>query len=199
MIYILIPIISAAVGWFTNFIAVKMLFRPQKPIKVLFFTIQGIFPKNQKLVAQKIGRMVADELLSADDIRDKIANQDNIEYIKSIFEEKIDDYLNNTFPQNYPITSVFFGQKRKTKIKEDLVIEVEKAAPDVIDKYLKTLEMSFNVEEIIQDRIEQLSPARLENLIMGILQKEFKFIEWIGAFIGFLIGLLQLVLMRFGA
>lgn len=198
MVYILIPIISAAVGWFTNFIAVKMLFRPQKPVKLLFFTIQGIFPKNQKLVAQKIGRMVADELLSAEDVRDRIANQDNIEFIKTIFEEKIDDYLNNTFPQNYPITSVFFGQKRKTKIKEDLVIEVEKAAPDVIDSYIKNLEMSFNVEEIIQERIEQLSPARLENLIMGILQKEFKFIEWIGAIIGFLIGLLQLLLMRLG-
>lgn len=196
MIYILIPIISGAVGWFTNYIAVKMLFRPQKPVNLLFFTIQGIFPKNQKLVAQKIGRMVADELLSAEDVRDKMATSDNIEFIKSIFEEKIDDYLNNKFPQNYPITSVFFGQKRKNKIKEDLVLEVERAAPDVIDQYIKNLEMSFNVEEIIQERVEQLSPARLENLIMGILQKEFKFIEWIGAIIGFIIGLLQLLLLR---
>lgn len=196
MIYILIPLISAAVGWFTNFIAVKMLFRPQKPVKLLFFTVQGIFPKNQKLVAQKIGKMVADELLSADDVRDKIANQDNIDFIKRMLEQKIDHYLNNTFPQNYPITSVFFGQKRKNKLKEDLVLEVEKAAPDVIDEYLKNIEMSFNVEEIIQDRVEQLSPARLENLIMGILKKEFAFIEWIGAIIGFLIGLLQILLLR---
>ena len=194
MIYLL-PFIAAAVGWFTNFIAVKMLFRPQRPVNLGFFKIQGVFPKNQKLVAERIGKMIADELLSSDDIKDRIATNDNIQFIKSVFEEKLDDYLNNTFPQNYPITSVFFGQKRKARIKEDLVLQVEKAAPDVIDQYISNLEMSFNVEEIIQDRVEKLSPARLEKLIMGILNKEFAFIEWVGALIGFLIGLIQVLLV----
>jgi uncharacterized membrane protein YheB (UPF0754 family) len=194
MIYLL-PFIAAAVGWFTNFIAVKMLFRPQRPINFFFFKLQGVFPKNQKLVAERIGKMIAEELLSSDDIKDKMSTQDNIEFIKTVFETKIEDYLNNTFPQNYPITSVFFGQKRKTKIKEDLVLQVEKAAPDVIDQYIRNLEMSFNVEEIVQDRVEKLSPARLEKLIMGILDKEFAFIEWVGALIGFLIGLIQVALV----
>lgn len=44
---LLSPVICALIGWFTNFLAVKMLFHPHKPIKIGPFTIQGIFPKRQ--------------------------------------------------------------------------------------------------------------------------------------------------------
>jgi len=69
MIYTL-PIVGALLGWFTNFIAIKMLFHPRKPMKFLFWTLQGIFPKRQEKIASQIGTMVAQELFSIDDIKE---------------------------------------------------------------------------------------------------------------------------------
>jgi len=63
MIYTL-PFIAAIIGWFTNFLAVKMLFYPREKIKILFFELQGVFPKRQELLAVRIGKLVADDLLS---------------------------------------------------------------------------------------------------------------------------------------
>ena len=194
MIYTL-PFIAALVGWFTNFIAVKMLFHPKDPVNVLgIYTLQGIFPKNQKKVAENIGKMVAEELLSSEDLREKLNNPENILSIKELVEAKIDFYLNVTFPKSYPITAAIVGDKRRTKFKDTVMAEVDESVPAMIDSYMANIEEKFNVEHIIREKVNNLSPERLEELIMKLLSKEFKFIEYIGAVIGFLIGWIQVLM-----
>ncbi len=192
---ILIPVISALIGWFTNWIAIIMLFRPKKEVKFLFIKIQGVFPKNQKRVAERIGSMVSNELFSAKDIRAHIEHPDNLDTIRNEVEVKIDEYLNVTFPKNYPITSIFVGKNRKNKIKDDLILEVEKVAPEIIERYVQNIEASLNIEEIVRKKVAALPPDRLEEMLNNILKKEFKFIEYIGGLIGLIIGILQVVLV----
>ncbi len=195
MIYTL-PFIAALVGWFTNFIAVKMLFHPKEPVNVFgVYTLQGIFPKNQKKVAENIGRMVAEELLSSEDLKEKLNNPENILSIKELVEAKIDYYLNVTFPKNYPITAALVGDKRRTKFKDTVMEEVDESVPAMINNYMANIEERFNVEQIIREKVNHLSPERLEELIMMLLKKEFKFIEYIGAVIGFIIGWIQVLMV----
>ena len=80
MLY-LIPFISAFIGWFTNWIAIKMLFHPKNPVKVLGITIQGIFPKRQQQFAQKLGVLVATELLHFNDIASKLKDPKQLESV----------------------------------------------------------------------------------------------------------------------
>lgn len=192
---ILIPVISALIGWFTNWIAIIMLFRPKDEVKILFFKIQGVFPKNQQRVAERIGSMVSNELFSSKDIRAHIEHPDNLDAIRNAVELKIDEYLNVTFPKNYPITSIFVGKNRKNKIKDDLILEVEKVAPEVIEQYVQNIEASLNIEEIVRKKVAALPPDRLEEMLNSILKKEFKFIEYIGGIIGLIIGIVQVVLV----
>ncbi len=190
-----LPFIAAVIGWFTNFIAVKMLFRPRKKIKIGPFEIQGIFPKRQEAVAEKIGKLVSDELLSLHDIKEKINQPETMEMINKKIEVKIDEYLHTTFPANYPFMSFFVRKKTKDKLKNDFLLEVDELAPQIVAQYIASMEGNLNVEKIIQEKISLLSPARLEELIMQVLQKEFRFIEAVGAVIGFLIGMVQVGLL----
>ena len=50
-ILLLLPIIAALIGWSTNYLAVKMLFHPRLPLRIMGFSIQGVFPKRQKQLA----------------------------------------------------------------------------------------------------------------------------------------------------
>lgn len=190
LIYTL-PLIAAVIGWFTNYIAVKMLFRPRKKVKFLFIEFQGIFPKRQQVVAEKIGRLVSDELLSIHDIKEKITQPENMVMINQKIEASIEEYLSITFPTNHPMMALFLSKKNKDKLKNDFLTEVDQLAPQIVAQYIANMEGHLNIEKIIQDKISVLSPAKLEYLIMQVLKKEFQFIELIGAVIGFIIGLLQ--------
>ncbi len=198
MIYSL-PFIAALVGWFTNFIAVKMLFYPKQPINILgLYKLQGIFPKNQQNVAEKLGKMVAEELLSSEDLKEKLSHPENILSVTEVVEAKIDYFLNVTFPKQYPITSTLVSEKRKGKIKDDLMAEVNDTIPAAVQGYVSNIEERFNVEQIVREKVSHLAPERLENLLMTLLKKEFKFIEYIGAVIGFIIGWIQVLMVVIG-
>ena len=68
----LLPLIAALIGWATNYLAIKMLFHPREPKKILGLSIQGVFPKRQNQIAEKLGTLVANELFSMKDIGQRI-------------------------------------------------------------------------------------------------------------------------------
>ena len=200
MIYTL-PFIAALVGWFTNFIAVKMLFHPKKPVNILgVYKLQGIFPKNQLNVANKIGKMVAEELLSSQDLKDHIITPENVEAIVQVIENKIEDFFSVKVPKRYPTLSrIILSEKRKDKIVQEVMEEVHTSVPEVLDGYFGEIEERFNVEEIIKEKVNNLPSEKLETLLMNLLEKEFKFIEYIGALIGFIIGWIQVGMVLMSA
>lgn len=68
--YIAGPLVGAVIGYFTNFLAVKMLFRPRQEVKVFGHTLPftpGIIPKNKPRLAHAIGQAVANVLLTKED------------------------------------------------------------------------------------------------------------------------------------
>ena len=194
-ILILLPFIAAAIGWFTNYIAVKMLFHPKKPIKIWFYTLHGIFPKRQVEIAKSVGKMVANDLLSSKDIQERLANEENIRSIINKIETTLDDYFEIKFPLKFPLLSKFISPNMRTKIKVEMLEEVEELAPVLIENQVNDLDKVFDVEEIITEKVTNLSTEKLEALMMSIIEKELVFIEWVGAVLGFFIGLVQLLMI----
>jgi len=67
------PVVGAVIGYFTNFLAVKMLFRPYKPWKIFGFTLPftpGIVPRRKDELAHAIGNAVGNYLFTGDDLKD---------------------------------------------------------------------------------------------------------------------------------
>ena len=66
------PVVGAAIGILTNYIAVKMLFRPYREVRIgkwhLPFT-PGIIPRRQPALAAALGRMVSEKLVRREDLR----------------------------------------------------------------------------------------------------------------------------------
>ena len=66
------PFIGAIIGCFTNYIAVKMLFRPRNPIKIGKYTLPftpGIIPKRKVALAKAIGNTVGNQLFGENEIK----------------------------------------------------------------------------------------------------------------------------------
>ena len=58
----------------------------------------------------------------------------------------------------------------------------------------KRLEENVDVEKLVRDKVEAFSSDKLEQILFAIMKKEFRFIEIIGALLGFIIGCVQALL-----
>ena len=79
------PLIGAGIGYITNWIAVKMMFRPLKPIKLGNFTLPftpGIIPKNKPRLAESIGNTISNDLLTQEDLKNALLSENVKEEIK---------------------------------------------------------------------------------------------------------------------
>lgn len=192
--YILIPLISGFIGWLTNWVAIKMLFHPVKPVKVLGMTIQGIFPKRQRQFAEKLGRLVSNELLSFSDIEEKITHPDNIKKLLPHVEQHIDEFLRQRLKEVFPMISMFIGEKTINQLKAVFMEELERLFPVLMKNYMNNLKHELDLERIVVDKVASFSSDKLESILYGIMSKEFRFVEIIGGVLGLLIGLLQVLL-----
>ena len=191
---ILIPFISAFIGWFTNWIAIKMLFHPKEPKKILGITFHGIFPKRQVQFAEKLGIMVSKELISFAEIEEKITDAKNIEKMLPIVEVKIDEFLRTRLSDAFPIISMFIGENTINQLKAVFMKELETLFPNMIKSYMKSLESTLDLEKIVTQKVSGFSSDKMESILNQIMSKEFRFIEIIGAVLGFIIGLFQVLL-----
>ena len=193
-----IPLISAFIGWFTNWIAIKMLFHPRLPVKVLGLTIQGIFPKRQHQFAQKLGKLVSEELLSFKDIEAKITDGSNLKQVMPIVETHIDNFLRNKLAAEMPIISMSMGDKTIEQLKSVFMKELESLFPVLMTSYMEKLKHELDLEAIVTEKVSNFSSDKLEEILQAIMSKEFRFIEVIGAILGFLIGIVQVFITWIG-
>jgi len=64
-------------------------------------------------------------------------------------------------------------------------------------KEVPGLVASLNIREMVTEKVDSLDLLRLERLLLSIMEEQFKYINLFGAFLGFLIGLINLVVLRF--
>jgi hypothetical protein len=189
---ILIPLISAFIGWFTNWIAIKMLFHPKEPKKILGITFHGIFPKRQVQFAEKLGKLVSNELLSFKEIEQKIVSPENINKLMPFVEDKVDHFLRVKLNEVFPVIAMFIGENTIQQLKEIFMAELKVIFPQVINQHVQQLESQLDLEKIVSEKVKGFSSDKLEQILNQIMSKEFRFVEVIGGILGLIIGILQM-------
>jgi len=194
---LVIPIISAFIGWFTNWIAIKMLFHPKEPKRILGLTFHGIFPKRQKIFAEKLGKMISVEFLSYEDIEEKMANPKNLEKLMPLIGAHVDNFLKNKLSDEMPFLSLFIGDKTIKSLKKTFMQELEILFPRLMKSYAGHLQEELDLEKIVTEKVSAFSTDKLEDILYQIMSKEFRFVEILGGIIGFIIGIVQVLITYF--
>ena len=193
-ILFLLPIIAAAIGWFTNYLAVKMLFHPRLPIQVLGFSIQGVFPKRQKQLADKLGTLVAAELFSVKDIAQNLQDLATSNESMEMVGKKIEKTIREKLVKSFPMLAMFLTDEMVEKVTCLFKTELQEFLGESAKDLGARLEQSIDVKELVREKVEAFSSDKLEKILFSIMTKEFRFIEIIGAILGFLIGCIQVSL-----
>lgn len=192
---LILTIVGGLIGWVTNILAIKLLFRPIKPIKipVLNIEILGLIPKRKNEIAANIGEVISNELLSMDDILEQAFNSSNSGNFNSYLIDKIKNIIN----EKLNIIPMPFRMMASPYIDEILNNEVPKAVNEISADLLNKAKENVDIQKIVEEKINELDLEQLEDIIIKVAKKELKHIEILGLVLGSVIGVLQGILIIF--
>ena len=183
--------ISATIGWITNWVAIKMLFRPHKEINFGLFKIQGLIPKRRAEIGSGIANIIQNELISVKDVISNIDREEFSKRLDSSIDEVLEKNLKAKVKEKFPILQMFFSDRMAKDVSntiKDIIMENQEKIFEIFSNYA---EENIDFEVIISDKISNFSLNKLEEIITFLAKKELKHIEIIGAILGMLIGAVQ--------
>ena len=197
MLIYTLPFIGALIGWLTNYIAIKMLFHPKNEVRIFFIPVQGVFPKRQKALARKLGQVVSEELVSAQDVTAHLTEKATSEAVLNHIAMRLEEGISSRLPGAFPILAMLKSSDMADKIKNMLLDQMGSLNEELIDKLSGELEEELDVQKIVEEKVSAFSSDKLEGILFSIMRREFKFVEMVGAVLGFLIGVAQILLLSF--
>ncbi|HWQ76311.1 MAG TPA: DUF445 family protein [Syntrophomonas sp.] len=189
---ILTLLISAFIGYITTVVAVRMLFWPRRPVNLGFYSVQGVLPKRQAQIAVSLGELVEKELLSMDDVLEQLNTPEIQQLVLSKVSAVLRERLNELLPRIIP--------GRLIQMIIDLLDKIiAQESPKIIEQLFKSggeyLTNEIHISQIVENKINALDLKQLEDMIKGISAPELTFIEVLGGVMGFMIGLVQVVIV----
>jgi uncharacterized membrane protein YheB (UPF0754 family) len=229
LLFIIPPVAGAIIGYVTNAIAIKMLFRPLREIRVFGIRVPftpGILPRQRKRLAVSIGAMVERELLTAEVLRNRLANIDIKNFqgivteflrrddVRKEFESKGRILMRNIFSkmntfQRFFISAGQYDQTMEQKMPEiidELIGSVESLLQEdrikakilaAVDGQIENILASIDIKTLVAERIDSLDMERVERIILDVMADQFKWINVFGGLLGFLIGVFQSTFVYF--
>lgn len=193
---LILAVVGAFIGWMTNVFAIKLMFRPLMPVKIPLtpFKIQGLIPKRKEEIAKSIGETVETELLSIEDIIDKIIEDTDKGEIIEIIRQKIMLVIDQKMPAMVP--SMFKGMIT-SYVNDTITNDGEAMINELSEKIIHHATEKVSVALIVEEKINEFDFEKLEEIILGIAKNELKHIEILGGLIGFVIGTVQGLLILF--
>lgn len=188
-------IVGTFIGWVTNYIAIKLLFRPYNEINILGFKLQGVIPKRRKELAENIGKTINAELISIKDITNTIDSMELEIEIDKIVGDIVEKKIKGEFLGSYPMLKMFINDSIIDKIKSYIKSAIEENKGEIVNTIIGKLEKEIDFEDLIIKKINEFSLEDVEKMTINIAKNELKHIEYIGAVLGAFIGVIQYLLI----
>ena len=193
--WIIFPLVGALIGYATNWLAVKMLFRPRKPTGIGPFQFQGVVPRRQEALADSIAETVQDELISAKDVAALVQKIATSEDVRQKLQKKVDTLIADQLQSLGPMASFLpadLVEKIKRRIEEEVFAFVEEMGEDLHG----VLGRELDVKGKVRERILAFELDQMEQLVLRVARKELRHIEILGGFLGLIVGLAQAGLLQ---
>ena len=179
--------IGGFIGWVTNKIAIKMLFRPIKPIRLGVMTLQGVLPKRKNQIAVSIGETVEAQFVNKEELLQSFLDADTKQSVLSSIQRILVAKIKEVVPS---MMLAMLGQGL-----DDLVRKLIKDhGDDLLNELIESLnknESVMPIRAIVTQKINDLDLIEFESLVIHIVKQELRHIETVGLVLGIFIGIAQ--------
>lgn len=189
IILILIPIISAFVGWFTNFLAVKMMFYPLEFVGFRpIFGWQGLIPAKRKEMAEIEVELVLNKLLHVGDITARL-DPDKINHaIERRLKQVLKRIVNEVMQKSAPTLWASLPIQAKSLVHQRIQLDIPNVVRKMVQDFQHNVSEILNIKELVVSHLVN-DPELINEIFLNAGAKEFPFIERSGLYFGFLFGI----------
>jgi uncharacterized membrane protein YheB (UPF0754 family) len=157
------PLLGALIGYVTNYIAIRMLFRPLRPWRLFGVRLPltpGIIPAKRGELAQRMGEMVGSHLLTAGDVRLALEKPLFHRELKGAVNDKLKAFLERELgPLDTLVPEPY--QRRFRELVTSVRTKVAGAATD----YLASSEFENQLRAFVRDKGDALLARDLESFL----------------------------------
>lgn len=192
---LILAVIGGLIGYITNVIAIKLIFRPINPIKIPIFNIEiiGMIPKRKLEIASNVAQVIEEQFFSFDDIIENVITEQDKQIIIDYIKVRIKLVLNEKLGL-IPGSIRNLVQNYISEVIED---EIKSGVDELSEELIIKANNRINIKEIVENKINELDLYELETIILQIIKKELKQIEVLGLILGFFIGIIQGIITIF--
>ncbi|WP_406691470.1 DUF445 domain-containing protein [Saccharopolyspora sp. ID03-671] len=194
---ILMPMFGLFTGWFTDWLALKMIFRPQQPTTYLgLFEWQGLFLKRRKEVSEAYGELIAKEIVTPRNVIEAVLRGPLSDKVLALVTRKVDEELNRRTSIAKPLVVFAVGGRRYQDLKGRIAEMVMGRLPETMSYIEDYAADAMDIRNTLVSKMQELDAEEFEELLRPAFREE----EWMliatGALLGFAVGEVQVLALE---
>lgn len=192
---LVMPLFGFAVGLGASWLAVRLVFQPREPRRVLGRTVQGSFHRRRAAVARQYGELIAAEVLTPRALLDALLNGPGSGRARELVAAVVGEVVDEQTRGFQPLVSATIGTAHLEDMKRSAAARAMPALADVsrgADAYLAD---TMDVARMVEARICELTPAQYENLLRPAFTQQRWQLATAGGVLGAVVGSLQVLFL----
>ncbi|MEU8631793.1 DUF445 domain-containing protein [Amycolatopsis sp. NPDC048633] len=190
---LIMPLFGLFTGWFTDWLALRMIFYPIEPRRYFGVQWQGLFLKRRAEVAEAYGSLIAQEIITPHNVIEAILHGPLSDRVLALIQRQLDRELGSVAK---PVLVFAVGSRRYQDMKLAIASQIMSRLPETM-RYIEDYATdAMDIRNVLVSKMKELSPHEFERLLRPAFEQD----EWIliatGAVLGFAVGEGQVLLLE---
>jgi uncharacterized membrane protein YheB (UPF0754 family) len=193
---LIMPAFGLIVGWFTDWLALKLIFNPKRPLRIFGITFQGLFLKRRKEVAADYGALIADEIITPRKVIEAVLKGPLSDRVFLSIRKQVQDALDRGTGLAKPLVIVTVGTARYQDMKRSIATKVMARLPETMTYIEDYARDAMDVRNLLIQKMQQLDETQFEALIRPAFEQDEWILISVGAALGFVMGEIQALVLE---
>lgn len=190
----ILPLCGVIVGYYTNVIALKVIFYPVEPWKLCGMSVQGLFLKRQKEVSGLYGEQIAEALLTPDVLLAALVRGPKQEEMRKLVYRQVARCMEDQSARYKPFFLATNGAENWAEFRESVCAGFWANMPRLLSKIKDYMWSAIQLEATLRARLETLPARDFERLLHAVFEQDEVKLILVGALLGAIVGMLQAML-----
>jgi uncharacterized membrane protein YheB (UPF0754 family) len=193
---LIMPAFGLVIGWFTDWLALKMIFHPKVETRFLFFKWQGMFLKRRKEVAAAYGALIADEIITPMKVLEAVLDGPLSDRLYVLIQRIVTESFDRQTGIARPLVVFAVGSSQYQRMKHTMATKVLERLPatfEYVDDYARE---AMDIRNLLVEKMQELTEEEFEELLRPAFRQDEWILITVGAFLGFFMGEFQAIFLE---